>query len=57
MYSCDDEVVIISCAGYYGDDEAVLKWIKEGEEVNIFIISKHIELSHNEKCSHILELY
>ncbi|XP_054706992.1 uncharacterized protein LOC129216802 [Uloborus diversus] len=30
--SCEDETVVISCAGYYGDDEAVLKWIREGEE-------------------------
>lgn len=30
--SCNEEPIIISCAGYYGDDEAVLKWNKEGEE-------------------------
>ncbi|GFU06552.1 glutamate receptor ionotropic, delta-1 [Nephila pilipes] len=29
---CEEEMVIVSCAGYYSDDEAVLKWTREGEE-------------------------
>ncbi|KAG8191671.1 hypothetical protein JTE90_016458 [Oedothorax gibbosus] len=29
---CEEELVIISCAGYYSDDEAVLKWVREGED-------------------------
>ncbi|GIY52423.1 uncharacterized protein CEXT_655391 [Caerostris extrusa] len=33
---CDEELVIISCAGYYSDDEAILKWCREGEEHNSF---------------------
>ncbi len=30
---CRQEAHIISCAGGYGDDEAVLKWKKEYDEV------------------------
>lgn len=31
---CGGEPTIISCAGCYGDDEAVLKWTKVGNEVS-----------------------
>ncbi|XP_076315442.1 uncharacterized protein LOC143227975 [Tachypleus tridentatus] len=32
LTQCEEGPTIISCAGCYGDDEAVLKWTKEGTE-------------------------
>ena len=48
-YRVNDEPVIVSCAGCYGDEEAVLKWRREPDEVRNII---HIFLcdSFQSKC-------
>lgn len=31
----DEQTVIVSCAGCQGDDEAILKWTKDPDEVGV----------------------
>lgn len=58
FYRCCDEQAILSFSGCYGDDEAVLKWKKEAEEVSkpfkLMFLPTTVCLSHHATWKTIL---
>ena len=44
----NNEPIILSCSGSYGDDEAVLKWNKHLNEVMLLILHLDDENNNND---------